>query len=376
MPIESASYLQQASIFSDLSSLDTIRQQGLKDEKGAIAKAAQEFEAFFLKMMLKSMRQASEVIGENNLMSSQQEKMYTGMMDDQLAVDLSQNGTLGIAKLMMSQFENQWKRTEQNKQAGSLFQKVENSPKLDSVAEESIAQKQSLAIDKGEAESVSESSYSDMKAEENTLITNSKPNSALTGAKENIAENVLLTKQDNLIETQATTKENLVEPEKKPLFETAKEFVDTLYPIAKSVAKKLSVDPKVMLAQAALETGWGKYIMHDEQGKPGFNLFGIKANNQWQGDSIKIGTLEVEKQVVKKVKASFRKYQSFVESFEDYARFLTGNSRYQEAVNATNNPEQFVKALQSAGYATDPQYANKIMRIFSDDVLQKVDSDN
>jgi len=102
-------------------------------------------------------------------------------------------------------------------------------------------------------------------------------------------------------------------------------------------------------------------------------LFGIKASGDWKGDAIEIGTLEVENSIVKKVKAEFRKYQNFAESFQDYANFLMDNSRYQKAVSATEKPEEFVKQLQSAGYATDPNYASKIMRIFSNDVLQKVD---
>ncbi len=335
--------MQQATIYNDLNSLDAIRKQGFSDEEGAIKKAAQEFEAFFLKMMLKSMRQASEVIGEDNMMSSKQEKMFTGMMDDQLAVDLSTKGSLGIADLMVEQLVNA-------KNRNSAPSQIQNF----------VANKQ---------HTFSQKSRQDHSVLAANNIPNLQPNKNI---KDNaIQQSNLNVKADINAEIKPNKSQQL--PAKKSLFDSMQSFIQGLYPYAQQAASKLNLDPKVLIAQAALETGWGKFIMHDKQGEPGFNLFGIKSANGWEGDAIEIDTLEVENSIVKKVKAQFRKYQNFAESFEDYTRFLLNNNRYQKAVSMAENPESFVKELQSAGYATDPNYAAKIMRIFSNEMLQKFD---
>ena len=358
MPIETNTFSQQASIFSDLNSLDAIRRQGLNDKSGAIKKAAQEFEAFFLKMMLKSMRQASEAMGENELFGSQQEKMFTGMMDEQLAVDLSTKGSLGIAELMVAQLngstqvnnDNQPQILPERRAYANSIKTLQTNDSGTDVLFEHINKSLSkgLANSNNSGENYSKNNYSKSKDEMPVEV--------------------------NAISQHPTLEDNLLKPSKKSLFEDAKAFVETLKPYAEKAANLLKLDPKVLIAQAALETGWGKHIMHDEAGNPGFNLFGIKSNNQWKGESIKIDTLEVESNQFKKVNASFRKYQNFEQSFEDYAKFLISNSRYEEAVNATSAPEEFVKNLQSSGYATDPQYANKIMRIFNDEIIQSIES--
>ncbi|MGX5202467.1 flagellar assembly peptidoglycan hydrolase FlgJ [Aliikangiella sp. IMCC44632] len=343
----------QASIHSDLSSLDSIRKQGLTDEKGAIAKAAKEFEAFFMNMLFKSMRQASEVISEDSPFNSQQEKMFTSMLDEQMSVELSQQGNFGIAELMISQLTNSpiepvKKTIKYVPPVDQVALKVNSStsnPLANNMSNEHGASKLSEAaavrkVDKAtQSVSISSSNASEKVALEPEAITNSLVDSSA-------------------LETRK------VKVEKKALFDNAKDFVASLLPVATKAAKQLAVDPKLLLAQAALETGWGKYVMHDEAGKPGFNLFGIKANNAWQGESIVADTLEVENQAFKKVSAAFRKYHSLQESFTDYVNFIKGNSRYQGAVKASSDEASYANELQSSGYATDPNYAEKILKIY------------
>jgi len=381
MPINSNLQFEQASVYSDLGSLDAIRQQGLNDEKGALKKAAKEFEAFFMGMMLKSMRQASEVIGENSLTGSEEEKMFTGMMDEQLSVNLSQEGHLGIAELMMSQL------TPQNFSSSKRFQNKEstnNSSEKIGLEKPGTTQVDGNQLGKYRAQPIRNDKATSI---ETTSINQTLQNEVDKFQKETrditaiINSNVLDPIKKQSIETVKTSivikteKVEAIKPEKKSLFDEVSQFVSTLLPLAKNAAEKLSLDPRILIAQAALETGWGKFIMHDDSGEPGFNLFGIKAGSSWTGDSIKIDTLEVEQQEFKKVNASFRKYQGFNQSFDDYVNFIKQNPRYSKAVQAADNVKNYVEQLQQSGYATDPNYANKIMRIFKNDVLQNIDLD-
>ena len=145
---------------------------------------------------------------------------------------------------------------------------------------------------------------------------------------------------------------------------TAKTFIDKLKPYAEKAAAMLGLQPQALLAQAALETGWGKSQIKMVDGNPSFNLFGIKANKGWQGKQATVSTLEFRDGVAQKEKARFRAYESYQDAFDDYVKFIAGNKRYQQAVNNTADPQAYFSALQKAGYATDPEYANKIMSIY------------
>jgi len=146
-------------------------------------------------------------------------------------------------------------------------------------------------------------------------------------------------------------------------FKSAKEFMETMLPMAEKAAAQLGVDPTYLVAQAALETGWGKSIIKQGDGSSSYNLFGIKTHNTWGGDSARVMTTEYQNGKPVKEAASFRSYESFAHSFEDYVSFLQSNGRYEKALSSTANPEQFARELQKAGYATDPQYARKVSQI-------------
>ena len=146
-------------------------------------------------------------------------------------------------------------------------------------------------------------------------------------------------------------------------------FVESVMPYASEAAEKLGVDPKVLISQAALETGWGKHVIRDSQGNSSHNLFNIKADSRWQGDGVSVKTLEYRKGLPKPEVASFRRYESYGQSFADYVEFIQGNPRYRQALEKADDPEAYVRELQNAGYATDPFYAEKITSIFSSDSL-------
>lgn len=360
---------QSASIYSDINSLNSIRKMGLTDESGALKKAAKEFEAFFLNMMLKSMRQANAAIGDDSMMSSSQEKMFTSMLDEQLAVDLSQKGLLGIADLMTHQLINK-SAAEKQLSGNEVNTKVSLKSDLNSF---------------GIVPSLTEKS--DRNVNSNLIkasdkLTNSKPDVIPEPAsdldKTNILETVNLHLRkgikETIVEQTDIAKIAVEKPAKKAVFTQVNEFVSSLLPLAKEAAQKLMLDPKLLIAQAALETGWGKFVMHDESGTPGFNLFGIKAGKGWGGETIKIDTLEVENGAFKKINASFRKYENFKQSFDDYVDFVQQNPRYQKATESTTDAKEYIHQLQKSGYATDPEYANKIMKIFNETLLDTIDT--
>lgn len=133
--------------------------------------------------------------------------------------------------------------------------------------------------------------------------------------------------------------------------------------MAKRVEQETGINAQLMLAQAALETGWGQHPIVGADGQPSHNLFGIKAHNAWHGDAVNIVTTEYREGVALKERAQFRAYGSYQESFADYADFLRQNPRYEGIFDYLHDPHAFAQALQSNGYATDPRYAAKLSNI-------------
>jgi flagellar rod assembly protein/muramidase FlgJ len=152
-------------------------------------------------------------------------------------------------------------------------------------------------------------------------------------------------------------------------FSSPQDFIQTLYPVARQVEKETGINARLMLAQSALETGWGKRMIQNGDKTNSHNLFGIKADSRWSGKVAQVVTTEYRDGIPMKQKADFRSYASFKASFEDYASFLNQNPRYHQALSQTSSPEEFAKSLQDAGYATDPNYASKIADILHRDYL-------
>ena len=209
-----------------------------------------------------------------------------------------------------------------------------------------------------------------------TVIANAPENTSKETAETLDNEPVTEISQEPIVEVGTFAgPENLVSAapiEMKGIdFSSPAAFVSSLLPYAKQYAQKLKVDPKLLLAQAALETGWGKHVMRTVDGISSNNLFGIKADRSWQGDSTSVNTLEFENGQLQQIKAAFRSYDTHEESFKDYVEFLNNSSRYQKALDTTGDPKHYLNELQSAGYATDPNYADKIYQIYRSDTLNK-----
>ena len=273
---------------SDIAGLDNLRQAAKNDDGKALQAAAEQFEGIFLRMMLKSMRDAQMALSDKDSpFNSQQVQFYRDMHDQQLASNLASSGGVGLAELIVQQMGPQ----QPNFMPGSAVRPDANLPV--------------------------------------TEVSNTP------------------------LQTQAY---------KAPGFASPEEFVEHLLPVIKPVAEQLGADPKSLVAQAALETGWGKHMIHDSQGNNANNLFGIKADNSWQGKQVNVPTVEYHDGVAKKQSAGFRAYESVKESVQDYLSFLQ-QGRYAEAVEQAGNPDRFFNLLQQAGYATDPNYAKKVLNI-------------
>lgn len=160
--------------------------------------------------------------------------------------------------------------------------------------------------------------------------------------------------------------------DKQPVAASKEEFLRTLRPHAEQAAREIGVDPDALLAQAALETGWGRSVPCNAQGECSFNLFGIKAGSQWSGATVNVPTLEFESGIPVRKVERFRAYDSPADSFRDYAALIRDSSRYAGARGAGANVEAFAAALQQGGYATDPNYAQKIAAV-ADEVRARSD---
>ncbi|CAI2416263.1 Peptidoglycan hydrolase flgJ [Serratia liquefaciens] len=151
-------------------------------------------------------------------------------------------------------------------------------------------------------------------------------------------------------------------PSAAPLSLNNGNFVARLSTPARVVSQQSGIPHQLIVAQAALESGWGQREIPAADGSPSYNLFGIKAGGSWDGPVTEITTTEFEQGAAKKIKAKFRVYGSYVEAMADYVKLLTNNPRYAGVANA-RSPEQAAQALQQAGYATDPQYASKLVSV-------------
>jgi peptidoglycan hydrolase FlgJ len=154
------------------------------------------------------------------------------------------------------------------------------------------------------------------------------------------------------------------------LSEQASDFVQQVLPTIRQAAAAVGVNPLGMLAQAALETGWGQRMPRTADGNSSLNLFGVKAGSDWSGARAVADTVEISGGVAKQTRTAFRAYGSIEESVGDFARLLTSSPRYREAVAAGSNAQAYVQSIAKAGYATDPQYANKLNEVLNSGTLQ------
>jgi peptidoglycan hydrolase FlgJ len=152
--------------------------------------------------------------------------------------------------------------------------------------------------------------------------------------------------------------------------ERASDFVQQVMPTIRQAAAALGVNPLGMLAQAALETGWGQRMPRTADGSSSKNLFGVKAGSDWSGARAVADTVEISDGVAKQTRTAFRAYGSIEEGVDDFARLLASSPRYRDAVAAGSSAQAYIQHIAKAGYATDPEYANKLNEVLNSGTLQ------
>ncbi len=303
MAIGSGAGMQSINTWTDLSGFSALRQQAQTDSKAALPVVAKQFESIFTQMVLKSMREANY---GDKLFDSQAGDAWQGLFDQQLSVSLSNKGHgLGIADMLVRQLGGH---------AAGATAGVPGQPATD-----------------GEPGSPAAAS-----SEDNWKKRLGAAVDAVGSASENVSTWVPGDPTD---------------------------FVRQLAPYAKKAAEKLGVSLRAVLAQAALETQWGKHMPTHADGSSSNNLFGIKAGSSWNGGRVNVPTLEFEDGVAVKRHAHFRAYESPQQSFDDYAHLIGDNPRYAAAMDKGDDVLGFARGLISGSYATDPAYASKIAAI-------------
>ncbi len=289
----------------DIQGLASLRSHARGAPGAAISEVAGQFESLFVQMMLKSMRDATV---DGGLFDSSQLDTYQQMFDQQISLELSQQGGIGLAEILVAQLGG-------GAQAEPVIDEVGSVQPLVSLERPPLrAQRDVPGLIPPAAE------------------------------RQSVVRAVSATRQDGL----ATSPE---------------EFIQAVWDDAVVAAGELGLDPAVLVAQSALETGWGKKVIQAADGSSSFNLFGIKVGNGWRGDSSIVNTMEFRDGLAALEKAAFRVYDSLSSAFKDYVSFLKNNPRYQGALEKVSDSKAFLTELQQAGYATDPKYAEKILGI-------------
>ena len=289
----------------DVKGMDGLRQSAKAKDPAALKEAATQFEAMFINMMMKSMRDASP---QDGIMDSQQSKMYTSMLDQQTSQNLAKRGT-GLADVLLRQLSSTL------------------SPAVD-----------------GEAEAAASPRSSSMAA---ALAAFRQQQGAATDGAAG-ATGTAKTLSDKANSTQAPH---------------VRAFQEKLGVHAEEASRATGIPAKFMLGQAALETGWGKREIIGRDGSSSHNLFGIKASSDWKGKVTEAVTTEYVNGKAQRKVEKFRAYDSYADSFKDYAQLITGNKRYEKVLASAGDAATFAQGLQKAGYATDPNYAAKLTKI-------------
>ncbi|MEZ9217666.1 flagellar assembly peptidoglycan hydrolase FlgJ [Vibrio cyclitrophicus] len=285
----------------DIGSLDRLRQQAVNGEEGSEKEALTAAAKQFESIftsMLFKSMRDANSSFKSDMLNSQNEQFYRQMQDDQMASELSASGSLGLADMIVAQLS-----------AGQASDATEDKVRSE-----------------GFDTSLQRPQYSGRSEDR---VSEVQPASAV----------------------------------KQPVsFDSPESFVTSMKPYAEKAASALGVDSSLLLAQAALETGWGSKMVKNSLGNSN-NLFNIKADRSWKGDKVATQTLEFHGKTAVKELASFRSYSNFEDSFNDYVKFLNENPRYETALQHQGNSENFIKGIHQAGYATDPNYADKVLRV-------------
>jgi flagellar protein FlgJ len=311
----------EAPAYTDLAGLSKLKRAAGNNDPAAIRAVAEQFESMFTRMMLKSMRDAS---GPDPMFGSDQEQMYQGMADDQLAVQLSKGKGFGLADMLVRQLQRMGVKGADAAANGS--------------GGAGAAGKPTGTLD---AHGTALSGAANATSAAGATAFGAKAAAAYSAAQG------------------ASTTSSIASDAVK------NNFIQDLWPQAQEAGQVLGVDPRHLIAQAALETNWGRNLPQTAAGRSSNNLFGIKATAGWSGPTVTSDTQEYQNGVGTNIPAQFKAYATPAESFQDYVALLRNNPRYCAALNTGGDVQAFATGLQRGGYATDPDYANKVAAVAS-----------
>lgn len=390
--------LNTTRFFADTSQLQQLKSKTHRDSPEALREVSRQFEALFLQMILKNMREANNVL-RSDLLNTNQTDFYDEMYHQQLAKTLSESEHLGLAKVLMNQMS-----TDKNKetpvatsdvsndqaslavrflQHHNTLGKVEHAMQSTDGLPLKMAAPIPIKVDAAKIYALDGYQRPSFQAADNqqqaikhnnTQRADLAPMNQMVNDKLHVieAQRHLAKSLDTRIDSADAARSYQAASRKAKRFTSASEFAKVMLPYAQEIGQKIGIDPKVLVAQAALETGWGRSIIQGRDGTNSHNLFGIKAH-RWRGDTVTVTTHEYRSGVRRKERAAFRSYDSYKESFNDYVSFLHRNPRYGRALQHVSDPVRFTRELQRAGYATDPAYSRKILKLYNSSAIQNAD---
>ena len=375
---------QKLGLSLDPAALNALRTQAQNAPQAALKTVAKQFEAVFLNMMLKSMR---DTVSQDGMFDNEQTKMFNGMLDEQYASQLSQGRGLGLADMIvrqMSQAANVGALSTGGVDgaagaagaaaASSVNSAVGANSGLNGAAGARGTTGARSVRDWGGANAATGSSAAA------AASANGGPGAPGTGATSTGSGNAPAGAADGGGAGSGGDGNTAINPGSNttgiggasggsaganPVAPAAHAgpaaFKVNMAPHAAAASEASGIPAHFMIAQAGLESGWGQHQPRTADGQPSHNLFGIKAGSNWHGPVVNAETTEMVNGVARRVTQPFRAYGSYAEAFQDYASLLSGSARYARVLGAST-AQGFAGALQKAGYATDPAYATKLER--------------
>ncbi|MBF8177138.1 MAG: flagellar assembly peptidoglycan hydrolase FlgJ [Burkholderiaceae bacterium] len=301
----------------DSKGLESLKQSARQNSPDSLKAAATQFEALFVNMIMKSMREATP---QDGLFDNQQTKMYTSMLDQQLSQNMASRG-IGLADVLIRQLSSTQMATAVTPDGADATKAVSDTSDLRAEILRNMAERNALAHQRS--------------SEAHAMQARGGVNNTTTAAS-------------------AVSKPAHVQA-----------FQDKVAAHAEEASRTTGIPAKFMLGQAALESGWGKRVIRTADGGSSHNLFGIKAGANWKGKTVDAVTTEYVDGVAQKRVEKFRAYDSYADSFRDYAQLMRNNPRYEKVLANASDVKGFAQGLQRAGYATDPNYATKLTNIIN-----------
>ena len=336
------------------------RSEGQQDV--ALRAAAKQFEALFLQMVMKSMRDATPA---SSLMDSEQTKMYQSLLDQQMALNMSQSRGAGLSEVIYRQLGGKdASAAAVDGQAGAGAAGNAGIGGAGNSGFDLVNVVRRPAIPAVRARELEASAVAALAGLPDAARVPGMGAGVGTGSfsAASIYEKAALEARLNEVVRSARDASGAVS-------QPARDFVAEVWPHAVEASRKTGIPPQFMVAQAALETGWGQKQLRNPDGSPSHNLFNIKAGSAWKGDTVAREVTEYANGQAYTEQSRFRAYGSYAESFRDYASLMTRSPRYADVLGQTD-PAAFARSLQDAGYATDPMYADKLTRIIGGNTLR------